>query len=210
MPARTEPQSPDPARRFAAAPGAEADPARERRAGVSAAMDGDAEALAEACRGFRDDAELRGTWHAYHLIGDVMRSSELANAAPRDAEFLASLRQRLADEPVVLAPQPLAVPVARRRWAFPAAAAAGVAGVAVVAGALVMSRTDGLDSAPGVAAAPSVLQAVGPTGARPVARNGVLRDERLDEFLRVHQGTHGGFALPRPETRPVDLQATPR
>ena len=209
MPARTEPQSPDPFRRLAAANGADPDAARERRAGLSAAVDGDAEALAEACRAYRDDAALRDTWHTYHLIGDVMRSSELAQPALRDAEFLAALRLRLADEPVVLAPQPPAA-APKRRWALPAAAAASVAGVAVVAGALVMSRTDGLGTAPGLASAPPAQQFLGGTGTRPVARNGVLRDERLDEFLRVHQGTHGGLALPRPETRPVDLQATPR
>lgn len=204
MSARNEPRSPDPSRRLAA------EPVADRRAALSAAMDGEADALAEACRAYRDDEAMRGTWHAYHLIGDVMRSSELASAAPRDAEFLASLRRRLAEEPVVLAPQPALAAAAKRRWAFPAAAAASVAGVAVVAGALVMSRTDGLSTAPGLAAAPPSLQVAGQPGPRAVARDGVLRDERLDEFLRVHQGTHGGFALPRPETRPVGLQATPR
>lgn len=208
MSARTEPQSPDPARRPAAATAA--DDLLEGRAALSAAMDGDAQAMARACRAYREDEALRGTWHAYHLIGDVMRSSELASAAPRDAEFLASLRQRLAEEPVVLAPQPAVVAAPRRRWAFPAAAAASVAGVAVVAGALVLSRSEVPGSAPGLATAPPVLQLAGEPGARPVARDGVLRDERLDEFLRVHQGTHGGFALPRPETRPAGLQATPR
>ncbi len=189
-----------------------------RRARLSAALDGDAEALAEACRDFRDDVGARSTWHAYHLIGDVMRSSELAQPARRDADFLASLRERLAAEPVVLAPAPVVAP--RRRWSMPAAAAASVAGVAVVAGALVMSRPDAVQEAPGFAAAPGLVpvqqlqqaqttQPVLQPQARPVARNGMLRDERLDEFLRVHQGMHGGFALPRPESRPVDLEVAP-
>lgn len=39
-----------------------------------------------------DDARL--TWHAYHLVGDVLRSGESVVSA-RDADFLQGLRQRL-------------------------------------------------------------------------------------------------------------------
>ena len=34
----------------------------------------------------------RSTWHAYHLIGDVLRSDDLARPPARDAAFLAALR----------------------------------------------------------------------------------------------------------------------
>ena len=47
-------------------------------------------------------------WHAYHLIGDVLRSDDLASAPGRDAAFLQRLSARLDDEPAVLAPEPLA------------------------------------------------------------------------------------------------------
>ena len=61
-----------------------------------------------ACRHWQADAECRRTWHAWHVIGEVLRSDELAagagrgRAVPRGAARYASLPSR-----VVLAPQPL-------------------------------------------------------------------------------------------------------
>src|SRR4051812_30230061 len=74
---------------------------------LSALSDGeaDAPAIARACAAWRDDAGLRSAWHAWHLIGDVLRSDDLACRPGRDAAFVAALRRRLAAEPVVLAPQ---------------------------------------------------------------------------------------------------------
>lgn len=73
---------------------------------ISALADGEAggAAAASACQAWRHDADLRATWHAYHLIGDAMRSPELADAGDSE-RFLQKLRGRLAEEPVVLAPQ---------------------------------------------------------------------------------------------------------
>ena len=96
------------------------------RACLSALADGDTQASDAACKLWRDDPEMRKTWHAYQLIGDVMRSEELARAAPRDAAFLAGVRERLAAEPVVLAPMPVVATAPRRQaWLLPVAAAAG-------------------------------------------------------------------------------------
>ena len=36
------------------------------------------------CESWRGDGELREDWHAYHLIGDVLRSDDLAIAPARD------------------------------------------------------------------------------------------------------------------------------
>ena len=179
---------------------------------VSAAADGDADAMARACRAWRDDGQARSHWHTYHLIGDVMRSSELAAEPGRDAAFLAALRQKLAAEPVVLAPQPL--PAARRAgaaWLVPAAVAAGFV---VVAGVLVVSRM----SAPVDQGAPLLASASSPGGA--VARvsgtaplstaaqsdSTVIRDARLDEYLRAHQSARGGIAVPGGGLRRVDAE----
>lgn len=72
---------------------------------LSALADGQAQPAeaARATRAWRQDADVRRTWHAYHLIGEAMRAPDLAPASD-SAAFLQRLRTRLADEPVVLAP----------------------------------------------------------------------------------------------------------
>src|ERR1700756_2461684 len=89
---------------------------------LSALADGDAtdSEAARAWQAWRDDPEARASWHAYQLIGDVLRSEDLAAKPAADEAFLVALRARLADEPVVLAPQarvdadaaPVAMPAA--------------------------------------------------------------------------------------------------
>jgi sigma-E factor negative regulatory protein RseA len=160
----------------------------DTRAGLSALADGEARAADPACAGWREDAEARRTWHAYQLIGDVMRSDDLARPASRDAAFLAGLRERLAAEPAVLAPTPAAAAApARRRqhWLLPVAAAAGFV---VVAGVLVVARV----SQPEAESPAGLAKA---TDAAPMV---VVRDERLDEFLRAHQAARGGVAVATP------------
>jgi sigma-E factor negative regulatory protein RseA len=158
----------------------------DTRAWLSALADGDAQAADPACAGWRDDAEARRTWHAYQLIGDVMRSDDLARPATRDAAFLAGLRERLAAEPVVLAPAPAKLPARRGpHWLLPVAAAAGFV---VVAGVLVVTRV----SQPGTEAPVGVATA---TDTAPMV---LVRDERLDEYLRAHQAARGGVAVAAP------------
>lgn len=127
--------------------------ARER---LSTLVDGELKgaAVTQACAHWRASAESRATWHAYQLIGDVLRSDDLASDPAHDARFLDALRARLANEPVVLAPKPLespsivdspaaaarvaAVGGARRwRWIAPGAVAAGFV---AVAGVLTLTR----------------------------------------------------------------------
>ena len=50
---------------------------------LSAMADGEADAaeLGRGCAGWASaDAQTRQSWHAYHLIGDVLRSDDLASA----------------------------------------------------------------------------------------------------------------------------------
>jgi len=170
---------------------------------LSALADGDAAAAQPACSLWRDDAAARQTWHTYHLIGDVMRSDELARAPQRDAAFLAGLRARLAAEPVVLAPvAPLRKVRPRQAWLMPAAAAAGFV---VVAGVLVLTRL-GQPGVPGPAAVMAGASGAGLTAvntaaapATPARRDaGFIRDPRLDEYLRAHQSAAGGVAAAAP------------
>ena len=129
----------------------QSDPRTAARERMSALADGalDAHAVASACALWRVDADARATWHAYQLIGDVLRSDDLAQGARSDASFMQALRTRLANEPTVLAPQPLPpadlqpagaptheITDARgsRRWGWlaPSAVAAGFVAVASV------------------------------------------------------------------------------
>jgi len=155
-------------------------PSHSDRQAVSELVDGEltGAALAQACGAWRDDPEARAQWHAYHLIGDVLRSDDLASTAKRDAAFLAALRGRLADEPVPLAPQPLlsnapapqgalvsgdgAGAVApRRRGQWLVAPAAVAAGFVAVAAVLVLVR------GPGASADAPVLASAGVPTATP-------------------------------------------
>jgi sigma-E factor negative regulatory protein RseA len=184
--------------------------ARER---LSMLLDGecDPSGVEQACRAWREDPETRATWHAYQLIGDVLRSEDLAHPAGRDEAFLGALRQRLAGEPVVLAPA--ATPVApRRRWFAPAAAAAGFA---AVAGVLVVMRM----GAPGAdPVASSIALAPGSVNTRPVAASmpgagadaeppavivtdgKLIRDAQLDRYLAAHKQFGGSSAVAVPGT----------
>ena len=78
---------------------------------LSALVDGEVVPgdAAATCDAWKGDAEARQTWHAYHLIGDALRSDDLVSAADHDRRFLLALQVRLAAEPVVFAPAPLPV-----------------------------------------------------------------------------------------------------
>ena len=208
--------------------------ADEPRQWLSDLADGrlDDQDLAGACRRWAEHDDARRTWYAYHLIGDVLRSDDLARPAAADAAFLEALRQRLADEPVVLAPAPVAPPPARPRgrrqlWLVPMAAAAGF--VAVTGVMVVLQQAtpggNGFD-APQMAATPPLPPAARATlastsggvvpaaaGVAPVTvqRGQMLRDARIDEYLRAHREVLMGSpaALPGGAVRTVEFNAVP-
>lgn len=173
--------------------------ADDRRWLLSALADGEVDAtdVGRGCAAWAvADGDARSSWHAYHLIGDVLRSGDLANPPGRDRAFLQRLSARLDDEPVVLAPAPLPVATPLRRrpsWLMPAAMAAGVMALATVM-VLALAPSGGGSSAPQLAAAPAaptqVAGAALPTAAAPelAAQGGrVLRDAQLDRYLRAHR-----------------------
>jgi sigma-E factor negative regulatory protein RseA len=204
------------------------------RLGLSALMDGDAGAAEPVCLAWRDDAALRARWHAYHLIGDVLRSEELATPAAHDARLLAAVRARLAREPVIVAPQP--APARRGGWRMPAALAAGVAALAGVL--VVLQAPDAVaPGGPGAAVQLADVQAGAPPTvlarspatpmdrARTLATAGagmlqfstptraqMLREARVDEYLRAHRDLLAGSpaALPGGAMRSVDFQLPQR
>ncbi len=202
------------------------DAAAISRQGLSALLDGDpqgadAQAVQRACAFWRDDGQARQDWHAWSLIGDVMRSDELAQPPSRDAAFLARLRERLATEPVVLAPAPAATAAAaargwRQAWLLPTAVAAGFV---AVAGVLVVARTGPAATAPTLASTEVAggLSLVTVPGALPSppssapAGAGIIRDPRLDSYLRAHQTARGGMtaAVPGGGMRNVEATLSP-
>lgn len=141
---------------------------------LSALADGqlDAEQAARACGQWRQTAELRQSWHAWHVIGDVMRSEDLAESAVGDEAFLKQLRARMAQEPVVLAPspEPLAAwqRLRARQWLAPAAVAASFVAVAT---AFVGLRTQ---DAPGGSSSGAMLAATTAQGQMGGAREASL------------------------------------
>lgn len=172
---------------------------------LSALMDGelqDPADVAQGCRAWRDDAGLRESWHRYHLIGDIMRSEDLAATGARDVAFLRALRERLEAEPVVLAPSAVpraaAVRSRRWRWAGPAAVAAGfvaVAGVLVVTRAPEPQKIDEARVSPAVVPPVVVPVAAAPEPAAPPVNGQLIRDARLDRYLAAHQQFAGSTAL---------------
>ncbi len=67
---------------------------------LSALMDGQLQgaAFADTVERLADDSVAQADWHCYHVVGDVLRSRELADCAG-DAAFLSRFQARLAQEP---------------------------------------------------------------------------------------------------------------
>lgn len=169
------------------------------------------EAFAHALELLDRDADARATWLSYQVIGDVLRSPELAPATD-SAAFVSRLRSRLAAEaapvavsqPVVpaepVAPVVLTVAAtpsanaANWRWKL----AAGFASVAAVA-AIGWNMVGGMNSQPARAElAQSAPVAPATTLAAEQATPAMIRDPRLDELLAAHRQNGGASALQGP------------
>ncbi len=100
----------------------------------------DAPELDPVLRDLSADGDLRAAWDRWHLIGDVLRGEPVS----RDVmQVAARVRERLADEPTVLAP-PRPAP---RRWMLPLAGSAMAASIALVAVLGGYVQVPGLESA---------------------------------------------------------------
>lgn len=174
---------------------------------LSALADGRADALQPGCEAWRRDSEARATWHAWHLIGDVMRSEDLAQPVTRDAAFLVRLRERLADEPVPLAPVPVPQPAEasrfaalrrRQAWLAPAAVAAGFMAVAGALLVVQVGESEGPAAGLPLAATPAgsglwPVSAGAPAVAPPPLMDSqFIRDAQIDRLLEAHRGALGG------------------
>ena len=189
---------------------------------VSALMDGqlrDAD-LSAALRGM-EAAEARQSWLVYHLVGDVLRSADLAHGR-HDLALAERVRQRLgAQEPSAeSAGAPVAAPDVSRpaandgvfRWKLVAGLASLAALAAIGWGAwsgadpapagtqlAQVSGARALDGALQVASLPAVpppVAVASMTDEQPALVGQVmLRDPRLDELLAAHRAAAGVSAL---------------
>jgi len=189
---------------------------------ISAMADGELEpgAQSQLLGTLLSDSEAQNTWHAYHVVGDVLRSGELACAAT-DLTFLHRVHAAIAKEaafpettqaaaPVVAEPQQATVVrEAANASVFRWKALASVACVSLVAvlawnfgkptleGATVQAQS----STPAEALAVQMpATAVAPTlrESPDVAAQVMLRDAELDALLAAHQQLGGHSALQTP------------
>lgn len=211
------------------------------RQALSALADGElsGDAVGAAFQAWRSNSGARRDWHAWHLIGDVLRSEDLASDPRADAGFCVALRARLAGEPIVLAPAVAADAAAQAgsvrgvarhrsgRWMFASAAAAGFV---LVAGTFAVLRPgDSPTAAPTALAdgsAPSVAgarESVAAVSTRPlaepaapsvavVADSRMIRDAQLDRYLVAHKQFAGTSALGVPSVflRSATVDSTSR
>ncbi len=151
--------------------------------------------LAALCR----DPELRNEWVTLHIVGDALRSSEVA--AVHSSSFCARVAAALEREPTVLAPR-LAPPVrtlALRRYLAPGAAiAASAAVIAFVA--IPLLQSPGSVGTVQQAAVMPVPERASPQGADAGARRAastVANARSLDVYLAAHRELAAGVGLPR-------------
>ena len=190
---------------------------------LSALADGalSEDAFAAAMLKLESDDDVRAQWHAYHVVGDVLRSQDLAGGTG-DMAFLTRLEARLALEPAPMASRsalanpalvqvvaPVMPPAANNdvfRWKL----ASGFASLAAVAaigwqalqwqappnGAM-LAQASSVAAPQGFQAvradvAPVVSAAASTTAEVPPV---MLRNAQLDELLAAHNRAVGGAAL---------------
>jgi sigma-E factor negative regulatory protein RseA len=121
----------------------------------------------------KSDPGLKENWELYHLVGDAIRKERvLAN------RISAGVSSRLAQEPVILAPRRL-VPQPVARYAL--SAAAGLAGVAVVAWVAFNTQPTNLDQTPRTDVAVQTQLAT----PKPVAL--ATQEAEVEDYLLAHQ-----------------------
>lgn len=187
---------------------------------------------------FADSEEGRAAWHEYHLIGDVLRSSELAR--PVSCDLVGRLRAQLAQEAegrplahgeaVQVAAQPVVVghpTEAANSEVFRWKMVAGFASLAAVA-TIGWNAYTGLagstaQSGMQLAAAPTASEQIGEPRSAAVALSlptqsergqapVMIRDPRLDELLAAHKqyGSTSALQMPAGFLRNATFEAPAR
>lgn len=147
---------------------------------ISALMDGeldDRQAREQLVR-LKQDDELAGCWHTFHIIGDALRGEPVLSQ-----RFSRRLADRLDGEPTVLAPRRSAV---KRIATYALSAAASVSAVALVGWIAFVNNPLG-PQAEELAKAPASTPA-SPAPAAPTQLASVPSDGTMNEYLIAHQG----------------------
>ncbi|SAK56014.1 sigma E factor negative regulatory protein [Caballeronia catudaia] len=146
-------------------------------------------------------SDERAAWSQYHLIGDALRSDDLAVSPARSSAFMAAFSERFEAEAHVLAPAALPAAASKprggmlRRRVMPAFA---VAAAAATLTWIVVPQLQGVDSRSGaqvasVAPAADSMQRVAmasvpaATTRAPIVEANIIRDASLDQYLEAHQ-----------------------
>ncbi|MFP4903447.1 sigma-E factor negative regulatory protein [Paraburkholderia sp. BR14261] len=172
---------------------------------LSAFVDGEASAQEHLNGNFLElDGEGRAAWSEYHLIGDVLRSDDLALSQAASRAFMTGFAARFEAQPHLLAPAalPQVQPgrhervgriLALRRRVMPSRAGAAAAATLTWI-VMPQMRGVGMAGAPQIAAVQSqgdgVQRVAMNTTPAPVAGGqdgNIIRDARLDEYLQAHQ-----------------------
>lgn len=180
----------------------------ERRELISALADGqlEDEQLAQTMDWVASSQQARLTWHAYHVVGDTLRSADLSDCSS-DRAFVERLRERLervdahgnhatvAPVTVVADARVRSANDAVLRWKRLAAVASVVA-VAVLGWHVGSIGTGSSTQLAGPAASgQAALAGNTAVGVEPPV---MLRDPRLDELLAAHRQFGGTSALQMP------------
>jgi RNA polymerase sigma factor (sigma-70 family) len=178
----------------------------DKRELISALADGQlrGDGFARASRRLRRRAR-RATWHAYHVVGEVLRSGELASAGTPPDAFLAKLQARLHRRTARAWPGAGGrCPHRTRRTSCRQRLALEAGGRRGVGGRRGRRRLERLGhgprrrrSQPQLAARRLAPAARATVHAEP-ARRRMIRDPRLDQLLAAHRQLGGATALQAP------------
>jgi sigma-E factor negative regulatory protein RseA len=139
----------------------------------------------------------RAAWSDYHLIGDALRSDDLAASPASSSAFMAAFSQRLEAEAHVIAPAAVASRLRGQLFRRRVVPAFAVAAAAATLTWIVVPQLQGLDnrgagtqlsslSSDNVQHV-SMAQPSGSNSRSPVVDANIIRDASLDQYLEAHQ-----------------------
>ncbi|MEM5427048.1 sigma-E factor negative regulatory protein [Cupriavidus oxalaticus] len=162
---------------------------------ISVLMDGElapheVNAVLELAKGDEGLAD----WSTYQLIGDALRSEDLTHAGST-SDFLSRFSVRLEAEPHVLVPAVAQASARHRLLVRPSWVRRALPGTAIAAAVAAVSWVvvPQMRGPAGLAAPEAVVARAEPSAAAPaagivtVADTQMIRDPRLDEYLRAHR-----------------------